>query len=219
LSSEEGFFDVIFLGIFVILSPAFDGRFYDSKVPSQLVAEAAFAVNCFHDILLIFSERFHIFVGGEPVVHLYVFNRMLGEFAAAAVVFAKACREKAPADYDEGHGEFGVTYKMFRARVEAILLASYSNIFPYYSRCVDRAHKHFLWTGAKVGIYLSSESCDALVVNRVGEHRDLPSHEIYTSPQDPTPPTLPTLNPPAVKRHDRDDGVDDADEQRKKRRT
>jgi hypothetical protein len=202
----------------VILSPAFDSRFYDRKVPSELVSEAAFAVDRFHDILHIFSERFHIFVGGEPVVHSYVFDRLLGEFAAAAVVFAKGCRDNAPEDYDEGNGELGVTYKMFRARVEAILEASHSDIFPYYSRCVDRSHKHFMWTGAKVDVLPASESCDAIVVNRVGERRDLPSHGIYSSPQDPTP-TPPTLNSPAEKRHGRDEGEDDADDQRKRRRT
>jgi len=200
----------------VILSTAFDGRFYGRKGPPELVAEAVFAAERFHDILHIFSERFHILVGGVPVVYSYVFNRMLGEFAAAAVVFAKGCHDEAAEEYDEGNGEIGE----FRARVEHILQASYSDVFPYYSHCVDKAHKQFLWTGAKVEIFASSESSHS-IIERVGEKRDLPSHPIYSSLEDPTPPTPPTLTPgpPAVKRHDRDDGVDDADEKRKKHRT
>ena len=206
------FFDVIFLGIFVILSPAFDRRFYDDKPPTKLVEEATFAIECFHSILHIFSERFFIVLEGEPIAHFYVFDRMLGEFAAAAVVFAKAYHEIQPEDYIDGNGEYGITYEMFRGHVEVILQASHPNILQYYSHCVDRVHKHFLWTGPKVDIFTRSKACDAIVLKPIGEHLDLPSHGIYASPQDPTPPTV---IPHAGKRHDRDDGVG---KQRKKRR-
>ena len=45
LSSEVEFFDVLYLGVFVILSSAFDGHFYNGQKPSiHLVKEIACAV-------------------------------------------------------------------------------------------------------------------------------------------------------------------------------
>lgn len=94
MSSEEEFFDILYLGIFVILSPAFDSRFYLSiKPPTTLIDEIAYAVRHFHSLLHVFSLRFLIILDGEAVSHFYVVDRMLAEFAAAAVVFAKATQE------------------------------------------------------------------------------------------------------------------------------
>ena len=118
MSSEDGFFDIIHLGIFIILSLAFDGRFYMTKPPHDVAEEAAFATLHFHSLLQIFSQRFFILLEGEVVAPSYVFHRMLGEFAAAAVVFAKAIRESQEATddgngedkaTDDGNGEDGVT--------------------------------------------------------------------------------------------------------------
>ena len=90
MSSEEGFLDIIYLGIFVILSPAFDARFYlTTKPPATLIDEVAYAVRRFHSLLHVFSIRFLVLLDGETVLHSYVVDRMLAEFAAAAVVFAK----------------------------------------------------------------------------------------------------------------------------------
>jgi hypothetical protein len=203
------FFDVLYLGIFVILSPAFDRRFYKKPPPTTLVHEAAFAMDHFETILHDFSLRFVILLEGKAVSHFYVFHRMLGEFAAAAVVFAKAIRETQDEDCDDGNGEDGVTYAMFRSSVEKILRLSYLRIFPYYSRCVDRLHKHFVWTGPIVQILPRSEAFNHVVPT--GEVLDLPSNEIYL---DTTPP-----NTHDGKRRDREDALDDADEPLKKRRS
>ena len=200
----------------MILSPAFDGRFYDDKPPTNLIDEAACAVDHFHAILHVFSERFFILLDGNPVAHSYVFNRMLGEFTAAIVGFANAYHKVHPEGLNDGSGEYAVTYQVFRGRVEGILLESHPNVFPYYSRCVDQNHKHFVWTGGKVEIFPRSKSGDFIILQSIGEQPDLPSHGIYSSPEEP--PT-PTVIPLAGKRRDQEDGADNADEPRKKRRS
>src|SRR5882762_4372594 len=94
LSSEEEFFDSLYLGIFVILSTAYDHRFYYSqKPPRPLSKEAAFAVTHFHSLLHIFSGRFIVVLEGEAVSVSYVVDRMLAEFAAASMVLAKGFYE------------------------------------------------------------------------------------------------------------------------------
>ena len=224
----------------MILSPVFDARFYDEKPPTYLIAEANFAVENFYIVLHLFSMRFFISVGGQPVTHSYVFDRMFGEFAAAAVVLAKTCHEKQSEDIDDGNGEHRVTYEMLRERIEAILHDFLPDVLPYYSRCVGGLHKHFVWTGPKVDIFPRMKPCDAIVLKPLGELQDLPSHTIYASPEDLTIPTTihfpatppatippatspattipPAANPPPGKRHDREDSVGDAGQQRKKRR-
>lgn len=185
MSSEAGFFDIIYLGIFIILSPAFDRRFYQAKCPSKLVDEAASAKAHFLRILHTFNERYLIFLEGDVIAHSYVVNRMLGEFAAAAVVFAMDIQETQGEDSDDVIGESGITFSMFIQHIDDILELSYPKIFPYYSRCLDRNHKHFLWTGPKVNIFPRSEAFKGMVPPKVGARRDLPSQEIYL---DPTPP-------------------------------
>src|SRR5271155_5286418 len=117
---------------------------------------------------------------GELVAHSYVFDRMLGEFAAATVVFAKAIPD----------GEQGVT-----STIEDIL-QDYPIIFPYYTHCIDHSHKHFLWTGPKVEILPQSKALQAIIpLISSGEHLDVPSQEIYTTP------VHPITIPPTKKRH------------------
>ena len=100
---------------------------------------------------------------------------MLGEFAAAAVVFGKAIQQIC---------DNGITASMFTQHVEDILERSYPNIFQYYSHCLDRVHKHFLWTGPEVDIFPRSEGSDFIVaVQKVGVRLDLPSHPIYLDPK------------------------------------
>ena len=89
---EVEFFDILYLGIFAILSPALDPHFYHGlkQPPATLLAEIDCAVAHFHVLLLKFSWNYIIVLEGEPVVYTYVVNRMLAEFAAATVVFSKA---------------------------------------------------------------------------------------------------------------------------------
>jgi hypothetical protein len=204
MSSPEEFFDILYLGIFVILSPAFDARFYNAKPPPTLIKEAAYAASHFHYILRIFSERFIILLENEPIAHSYVVNRMLGEFAAAAAVFSKGIREAQ--GEGEGDEEEKITSFMFLKRLEGILEGSYPEVFPYYSHCFSRGHKHFLWTGPKVQILQRSEALNSIIpFSTAGESLDLPSHEIYGHPL-------------AGKRHIPGESLDIADQQPKKRR-
>ena len=89
MSSPTGFFDILYLGVFIIFSAAFDSRFYSTtKPPPTLVEELAY--DQFHSLLHILSQHFIVVLEREPVAHSYVVDRMLGEFAAAVVVSAKA---------------------------------------------------------------------------------------------------------------------------------
>jgi hypothetical protein len=207
MSSVEEFFDIIFLGVFIILSPAFDSRFYP-KPPSTLAKEAANAVHHFNSLLNIFSQRFIVLLDGDPVDSSYIVHRMLGEFAAAAVVFSKAIH-----DARDEEERVGITFFKFIRQVEGILDGSYPTVFPYYSRCFDRGHKHFVWTGPDIEILERTEALDSLISHiTTGELLDLPSYKIYTPRQDTNPPPL------VGKRHDRGDNLDIANEKSRKRR-
>ena len=174
MSSPTGFFDVLYLGVFIILSSALDGRFYKTtKPPFTLVEELAYAGHCFHSLLHIFSGRFIVVLEGEPIAYSYVVDRMLGEFAAAVVVFAKALDD----------GEVGITSSWVAEpskRIEGILRVSYPQVFLYFTQCLDRGHKHFIWTGPDLQIIPCSESFNAIMpLLTMGELLDLPSHQIY----------------------------------------
>lgn len=210
MSSEEGFFDILYLGIFVILSPAFDSRFYlDTKPPPSLVEEVAYAVCHFQSLLQVFSRRFFIFIDGKAVSHTYVVDRMLAEFAAAAVVLAKGGQEV----IDDNEVGDGISSSVFNEHIESILRASYPNLLHYYSRCLERSHKHFIWTGPHLQILPRSEEFTSIISLMIcGELLDLPSYEIYIADLDTTPPIA------VGKRHVRGDSMDLTDNRPKKRK-
>lgn len=215
MSSEEGFFDVIHLGVFAILSPAFDIRFYGSnKPPPTLIEEVAYAVKHFHSILRVFTERFHLVVEGLSVSHLYVVDRMLAEFAAAAVVFSKAL----PGADEMGEG---LDISSFPERIEGIIQDSHPQVFDYFSRCLNQSHKHFIWTGPHVQILPRSKEFLSLIpLTTRGELLDLPSHSLYTVDVEPAAPAVsqPSDKSHSGKRHERVDQVDIADKNPKKQR-
>lgn len=208
LSSVDGFFDVIYLGIFIILSTAFDSRFYGSKPPTNIEKEVYQASLHFRSLLRIFSRRYSILLEGKAMSVTYVVDRMLGEFSAAAVVFAKSIHETQDEGFDDGDGRNGVTTSMFTGRIDNILQRSYPEIFPYFSRCVDRCHKFFLWNGPEVQILRRSEEVNTSLSELASfdELLDLPSQELYPSSPDPT---LSTSIPPPGKHRDRGDSKDD----------
>ena len=149
LLSEVDFFDVVYLGIFIIFSPTFNPRFYNGLTPSPTDAkEAAYAVRHFCSLLNIFSQQFTIVLDGEVVSHSYVVDRMMGEFAAASVALAKGIDEEV--GIEDLEAENRATSAAIRERIEDILLNSYPEVIPYYTRCLDRGHKDFLWTGPSV---------------------------------------------------------------------
>ena len=143
ISSEVGFFDVVYLGIFAILSPTFDFRFYDALKPAPcLVSEISHAVAHFRSILHRFSLRFIVFLQGEPVVHSYIADRMLAEFAAAAVVFTRSIDEYYDGEDSCDQGNTILTSELLQSHIEGVLQASHHKMFDYYSCCLSRGHKH-----------------------------------------------------------------------------
>lgn len=97
------FFDFLYLGIFLLLSPAFDNRFYvTTNQPVDVAREVAHAVQHFYHLFHVFSSRFVIVMEGEVVTLSYVVDRMLAEFAAAAVNFSRAIEETY---HEEGEDE------------------------------------------------------------------------------------------------------------------
>ena len=119
------FFDMVYLRIFVILSPAFDSCFYQTKPPTNIVEEAAFARKHFRSLLHIFSKRFFIHLEGDILPSAYVVDWMLAEFAAASVVFINSICECQGEVYDNGDTEYGVTSTSFRQSIEDILQRSF----------------------------------------------------------------------------------------------
>jgi hypothetical protein len=217
MSSEVEFFDVLYLGIFIILSPAFDRRFHHGlKPPHSLVKEVAFATAHFHSLLHFFSQRFVIVLEGEVVSHSYVVDRMLGEFAAASVVLAKGIHELDGAESDDDAHDSTCSETV--EQIEGILQKIHPDVFPYYLRCLDRGHNDFLWTGPIVQILPRSDAFSSVIpIAASGELLDLPSHQIYTEDLDPDLPILPDSGTHVGKRRNRGDSLNVEDEQRKKR--
>jgi hypothetical protein len=215
MSSEVEFFDILYLGIFAILSPAFDGRFYHDgvKPPPALEAEIAYAVGHFHSLLNIFSLRFIILLEGDPVAVSYVVDRMLAEFAAATLVFSKAIDESSDGLCGNDEGKDVITTSALAAHLEGILQGSYPKVYHYYSRCLERRHLHFQWTGPNLQILPRSE---ALTIK--GEMLDNPADPIYLIDLCYTPPPTPTAIGQAGKRPVEGGGEIFAEGQSKKRK-
>jgi hypothetical protein len=182
MSSEVGFLDLLYLGIFIILSSAFDTHFYHGEKPSAgLVGEMACAVAHFRSLIHEFSLKFIILLDGEPVKCRYVVDRLLTEFAAATVVLAKAV------EHEAGSKEGDITASELSAKLESILEASYPRVLSYYSRCLELSHSDFIWTGPGLQIVPRETAESLLQVTTMGEMLELPTRPIY--PADTELPT------------------------------
>jgi hypothetical protein len=215
MHSELEFLDIVYLGIFVILSPAFDGRFYSKKTPPALIQEAAYAVRHFQSLLHNFAIRHIIVLAGVAVAHSYIVDRLLAEFAAASVVFAKAIH-KSQEDEGYGNGEIGdgVTFSMFAGSIKGILQESHPKIFSYFSSCLDSGHKHFIWKGPQFMIFPRSDSMlEAIPFATAGDLLDLREFSIYG-----TNVALATIVTHIGKRQDPADVEEVIDQQPKKQR-
>jgi len=207
MSSEVDFFDILYLGVFAILSPAFDSRFYGcEKPPLHLVAEINHAISHFYSLLHVFCLRFIILLDGQPVAVSYVVDRLLAEFAAATVLFKKEGTGK-------GEGKIGIV-----ARLEAIIQTSHPKIFSYYSSCLESRHSHFIWTGPNPQILPRSRDVSSIMsISANGELLDNPSHPIYVIELEPTPPPSPAAISLCGKRPIPEDGEGLAEWESKKR--
>jgi hypothetical protein len=192
------FFDFLYLGIFVILSPAFDNRFYSSvNPPANVVAEITYAKQNLYHLFHIFSMRFIIVLEGEVVALSYVVNRLLAEFAAAAVNFSRAIDKSNGDEGDwEDKNEDAISTSSLTKIIEEILKESYSQIIPYYTSCLVHLHKHFTWTGPKLEILPRLQDFSTVIpLLSLGEMLELPGHQIYSTNLDPEPSLPPTIQP------------------------
>jgi len=210
LSSEEDFLDIIYLGIFVILSPAFDRRFYFKPSPN-LVNELTYAIQNFQSLFHVFSLRFMIFVGGQAVAASYIQHRMLAEFAAAAVVLARSFQ--GPFGEGDKDGERGISLNRFQRMVEGIILDSCVDLMPFFASRTDNDHNDFLWSGPTITIIpRSKDVISVLKIAGTGELLDIPGCTIYETAIDDA---LCGPNPPPKKRHCSEDEIDNDCKRRK----
>lgn len=161
----------------MILSPAFDRRFYFN--PSQhLLDEVAYAIRQFRCLLHVFSLRYVTVLEGEAVAASYILERILAEFAAASVVLAKSVGD--PFGGPDGHGEVGISFGKFSSKIRRILENFCPDVIPFFSTRAKDGHRDFFWTGERIEIFPRSEDIMAVLqVTRAGELMDLPKHPIY----------------------------------------
>lgn len=200
----------------MILSTAFDRRFY-LKPPPTLVDEVQYAICSFFGLLRVFSLRFVIFLGGTAVAPSYIVDRILAEFAAAAVVFGRGVE----GPFGEGNdgSAVGIPFARFQKNIKGILEESNPDLLPFFLGRVKADHKNFLWTGPEIQIL--PRTADLISVIRLtggGELLDFPVCPIYCQEvEDESPASVPRV----PKRHRPDaqpeDSEDMSDEQPKKR--
>lgn len=214
LSFEEEFLDIVYLGIFVILSPAFDRRFY-SKPPPSLVDEVSYAIRRFHCLMHVFSLRYIIMLQGKAVAASYVVDRMLAEFAAAAVIFARDVGRP----FGEGNetAVVPITFPQFLHKLQAILADSCPDVVPFFSARVQAEHKNFFWTGPTIEIVPRTEEVLSLVMHLTGtgELLDYSGCPLYIQEVDDHPSAPAT---PIQKRDRPEEGMKSGDQLRRKRK-
>lgn len=214
LSCEEEFLDIVYLGIFVILSPAFDRRFYSKPLPN-LVDEVSYAIRRFHCLMHVFSLRFMIMLQGKAVAASYVVDRMLAEFAAAAVVFARDVGRP----FGEGNetAVVSITYPRFFQKVQGIVAECCPDVMTYFSARVEANHKNFFWTGPTLLIVPRTEEVVSLVMHLTGtgELLDFSGHPVYLQEVDDAPSVPAT---PIQKRACPEEGRSSGSQLRRKRK-
>lgn len=202
----------MYLGIFAILSPAFDRRFY-SKPSRTLIEEVAYAIRTFQSLIHVFSARFVVLLGGTPVAVSYLVDRILADFAAAAVVFARGVNR--PLGEGNEIGGVPITFPRFLKTIHEILQDCSPQIIPFFTSRAE-SHKYFLWTGPQLEILPRTKDIAAIIdVTGPGELLDWPGCPIYQEEllDDPSPSPEPGVH----KRDRAEDGMDTAVEQPKKR--
>lgn len=161
----------------MVLSPAFDRRFYFN--PSQhLLDEAAYAIDQFQSLLHVFAMRYVIVLDGEAVAASYIWERILAEFAAASVVRAKSLED--PFGGPDRHGDIGISFGKFSSKIRRILENFCPDVIPFFLTRVKDGHQEFFWTGERMEILPRSDDImSVLQVITAGELMDLPKQRIY----------------------------------------
>jgi hypothetical protein len=194
------------LGIFIIISRAFDSRFYDVQPSQFLDDEIASAESHFISLIHYFATHYITILDGVAIDSWYIIKRMLAEFAAAVAVFIQAMDDSPTEDMEiddgqENEGEEAdvVPPSKVQSKINDIIAESYPELISYYQRCVASGHKHFFWTGPPVTIVPRSDASESIVGLLIseGEKMDHPTYPIFIT--DMTPPlTAPPPPPPAT---------------------
>lgn len=198
-------FDVIYLGIFIILSRALDPRFNDlTNIPSALDDEISSAESHFHSLLHFFEDH-HLMILEDVIIHSsYVVKRLLIEFAAAVLFFAKAIKDSQTGDSEMDDAEVGedsdvIQYSKLKVQFNHIIRQSYPDLIPYYEHCVSTGHKDFWWSGPDVIIVPRTEGWTSILPFLLsdGELFDHPTFSIYNPAAPPTPPPATATSTPS----------------------
>lgn len=225
LSSPVEFFDIVYLGIFIIVSRAFDSNFHDViRPPLPLDDEIASAEAQFIALIHYFGEHYISIVDGVMIDPWYIVKRMLAEFSAAVVCFAQALNDSQEDDMDvdgeerEG-GEEVVLPPKVKVIIDDVIAQSYPELINYYQHCLASRHKVFLWTGPPITILPRSEACESIVGVLIseGEQLDLPTCPIFIPPPASAPPPPPPCLSAAPKK--RRGSTKDDDLQAKKQKS
>lgn len=203
--------DIVYLGVFVILSRAFNPQFYDPMgTPQALDDEIASAESHFVSLIHYFSDRFVTILDLVAVDCWYVVKRMLAEFGAAVVVFSQAimaefCRGDMGMDVDdgvenEGKGADGIPLSEVKVKVDDIIAQAYPEVMDYYLHCVATGHKSFVWTGPPLTVLPRSEGCNSILplLTSEGEKLDHPMHPIFVPDATLPPPPPPAMSNPSL---------------------
>jgi hypothetical protein len=146
--------------------------------------------------------RFFVCLGGRAVAAAYVVDRILAEFSAAAVVFAKAV--KVPLGSSD-ENPAGISFDRFLQAIQGIVGDHRSDLLPFLARRIEASHSSFFWTGPELQILpRTPDNLRVLELMGDGEILDFPDHPIY--PQD-VEDSLPPSLPPVRKRHREKDAV------------
>lgn len=205
LSSQAGFLDIVYLGVFVWLSPAFDRRFYSKPSPT-LVEELACAIRSWQSLIHVFSVRFVILLGGTPVAVSYVVDRILAEFAAAAVVFARGVNR--PLGEGNDIGGVPITFPRFLKKIQGLLQDWSPQINPFFTSRAE-SQNNFLWTGPKLEIFPRTKDMAAIIgLTGPSELLDWPGCPIYEEEllDDPSPSSEPGVQKRARSEDEMDAG-------------
>jgi hypothetical protein len=204
MSSPVEFFDVVYLGIFVILSRALNPQFYHpAETPQALDNEVASAELHFVSLILYFRTQYFTVLDRVLINPWYIIKRMLAEFAAAMVVFSQEIDEFQRGDMDmdvDGEEADEIPPSKVKVKVDDIMAQSYPEAMAYYLNCVATRHKQFTWTGPPVEIFPRSADDTFASLVLMPEKLDYPMRPIFTpdSSLPPSPLPVPAASNPSL---------------------
>ena len=114
----------------------------------------------------------------------YIVDRMLAEFAAAAVVYARSIQGFLCEDYDEetNMDGTGIDINMLEDQIGKILQNFCPDVISYFQRRRDASYPYFQWSGPDPIIFPRSKDIVAIIqLTTPGELLDFPHCPIYST--------------------------------------